>query len=330
MALRTPLNNVRFTQWVDIMRQLRPSLSQEEVTNLVPWRYKLVTALRDNKVVGVGAYYPTASLIRGKFNYLADLVTDSTYRSTGIGAQMMDDILDPNLACELDSGLEKVDAHRFYERLGFAHTGYAVRPQVAVVAALEDLPLQPTYLIDGMKDLASQSPENQKQLQAFIDENANAAYQGSLENFMRSNPDHRLLALENEAGKIEGVLLYELQNRLSFGGNCFHVTDLIVKDGTRERQNALLLSLLQYAKECNAHEKAAAIKTVVIEMTEEDLNKHEILKGSKAREVSDNIKVNMNTFFSATAKHFIKPAGAEKNNQLPTGDWYKKSNTTFT
>src|SRR5690606_8108127 len=115
----------------------------------------------------------------------------------------------------------------------------------------------------------------------------------------------------------------------------FHVTDLIVKDSEKEKQNTLLLFLLQQAKDCNT-KKSSAIKTVVIEMTEEDLSKHEILKGAKARESSDN-KLNINTFFSATAKHFIattkhvrKPWATENNDELPKGDWCQKANTIFT
>lgn len=330
MALRTSFNKVRFPQWVDIMRQLRPSVTPDDVANLVPWRYKFVTSSRDDKVVGAGAYYPTASLIKGKFNYLADLVVDEKYRGHGVGASMMSEILDPNLSCELDSGLEKVDAHRFYRGLGFVHSGYAVRPQVAVLAAMGDLPQQQTYLIDGASHLQAQGEDKQMRIQAFIDEHAtlNVSYQANLQLFMKGNPDHRLLALQGDAGELEGILLYELQNRLSIGGNCFHVTDLIVKDGlgAKERQNALLLSLLQQAKNCNVKDSASSIRTVIVEMTEEEAKNHKVLKGGEAEDKAVNsvTKININSFFSATAKHFIKPASATDKDQLPSGGWYQK------
>ncbi len=326
MNLRKTLNKARFTQWTNILCQLRPSLTPEEISNLIPWRYKFVTALRDDKVVGVGAYYPTASLIKGKFNYLADLVVDTQYRGKGVGGEMMEEILETNLPCELDSGLEKVDAHRFYLNLGLTHTAYAVRPPISVLATLSDLPLKPTYLINDEKDLRAQSQEKQTHIQAFIDRNANISYQANLQAFMRSNPDHHLLALKDEADEIEGVLLYELQNRLSFGGNCFHVTDLIVKrgSGAEKRQNALLLSLLQQAKNYNADDSSSPIRTVVVEMTEEEVGKHEILKGGNVYKAPDVKKMNINAFFSVSAKHFVKLGNISNKDHLPTGNWYRK------
>jgi GNAT superfamily N-acetyltransferase len=191
MISRTSLNKTRISQWLDIMRQLRPSVAAEAVDELIPWRYKFITASRDNRIVGVGTYYPTASLIRGKFHYIADLVVDSKYQGKGVGTEMMREIVDPTISYELDSGLERIDAHHFYLSHGFLHTGYAVRPPVAVLMSIENLPQQLTYHIDGSQHLEAQGKNKLDQIQAFIDEHAgmNSAYQANLQLFMINNSD---------------------------------------------------------------------------------------------------------------------------------------------
>jgi GNAT superfamily N-acetyltransferase len=331
MISRTSLNKTRISQWLDIMRQLRPSVAAEAVDELIPWRYKFITASRDNRIVGVGTYYPTASLIRGKFHYIADLVVDSKYQGKGVGTEMMREIVDPTISYELDSGLERIDAHHFYLSHGFLHTGYAVRPPVAVLMSIENLPQQLTYHIDGSQHLEAQGKNKLDQIQAFIDEHAgmNSAYQANLQLFMINNSEHRLLLLQNESGELEGLLLYELQNRLCYGGNCFHVTDFIVKGGlgAAQRQEALLLSLLQQAKKTNLQDHF--IKTIVVEMPEEDVQKHNILKSSRPitphkDSISSNGKININSFLSVSAKHFVKVPPPSDKDKSRAESWYQK------
>lgn len=333
MNPRALLNNkARLLQWVSIMRQLRPSVVPEDIGNLVPWRYRFVTSIQDDKVVGVGAYFPTSSLVRGKYNYLADLVVDSNYRGKKVGESMMEEILASDLPCELDSGLEKVDAHRFYHRLGFLSHKYAVRLQLAAYESMSgsDFPEQQTQLIDGAQHLHTQDEDKLRRIQEFIEEHAalKVPHQANLKLFMKENPDHRLLIMQGDTDKLEGVLLFELQNRLSIGGNCFHVSDIIVKKGPgeKERQNALLISLVQKTKEYNSHDKTCSIRSVIVEMTEQETRSHKLLKGDgkdDAKSLADKIAspnakhININSLFSVTAKHFIKAAHRSDQNILP-------------
>ena len=321
MAFRSPLNSARFSQWADIMRQLRPSVTSEDISNLVPWRYRFVTSIQDDKVVGVGAYFPTSSLVRGRYNYLADLVVDSKYRGKGVGTSLMEEILASDFPCELDSGLEKIDAHRFYHKLGLLSPKYAVRLQFAALAALSesDFPQQKICLIDGAHYQQTQDEDQLRRIQTFIDEHAalRVPQQANLQLFMKENPDHHLLTIQDETGELEGVLLFELQNRLSIGGNCFYVSDLIIKKGRveKERQSALLLSLVQKVKKCNSYDRTSSIRSVIIEMTEQEARSHRLLKDDEkigTESTADNSarpdakQININSLFAVTAKHFVK------------------------
>ena len=61
--------------------------------------------------------------------YVDDLVTSSASRSTGVGAALLAELeqraVDAGCsALELDSGVQRWDAHRFYFRERFAITGH--------------------------------------------------------------------------------------------------------------------------------------------------------------------------------------------------------------
>ena len=64
----------------------------------------------------------------GKHLYVDDLVTDAACRSQGAGKTMIAWLKQFALAagCQelhLDSGMQRQDAHRFYDREGFARSG---------------------------------------------------------------------------------------------------------------------------------------------------------------------------------------------------------------
>jgi len=83
--------------------------------------YRLAFVRRDGKVAGVAGYRILHNLFKGRHLYVDDLVTDQTTRSHGVGAELMEWLC--NLAraqqcawLELDSGVQRFDAHRFYLR----------------------------------------------------------------------------------------------------------------------------------------------------------------------------------------------------------------------
>ena len=73
----------------------------------------------DGEIRAVAGYRYLESLFSGRFIYVDDLVTRPEDRSCGYGAQLLDWIIDQARlhACdqvELDSGVQRFDAHRFY------------------------------------------------------------------------------------------------------------------------------------------------------------------------------------------------------------------------
>jgi GNAT superfamily N-acetyltransferase len=108
-----------------VIKQLRSHLDKESFLELVQEAqvkedYRLF-ALKDNqKVVAVIGFQPMITLYYGRFIWVCDLVTDETKRSNGYGEKLLTFV--HNWAEEnnyesiaLSSGLQRFDAHRFYE-----------------------------------------------------------------------------------------------------------------------------------------------------------------------------------------------------------------------
>jgi GNAT superfamily N-acetyltransferase len=108
-----------------VMKQLRTHLSQERFLELtreatVSEGYKLAALYEERKIMAVTGFMPMITLYNGKAIWVCDLVTDSSVRSKGYGEKLLNyvetwaknngyDII------SLSSGLQRLDAHRFYE-----------------------------------------------------------------------------------------------------------------------------------------------------------------------------------------------------------------------
>jgi GNAT superfamily N-acetyltransferase len=109
-----------------VMRQLRPHLSEEEyLRRLAQQRahelYHVVAAFEDGTVRALGGFRLQTALAHGKFVYVDDLVTDENARSSGHGARLLAWIGEFGKArgctnLQLDSGVQRHGAHRFYLR----------------------------------------------------------------------------------------------------------------------------------------------------------------------------------------------------------------------
>jgi GNAT superfamily N-acetyltransferase len=107
-----------------VMRQLRPQFEEarafvDQVTRQQKEGYLLAFLEDDQQVRAVAGYRFLESLVAGKFLYVDDLVTREEDRSRGYGGQLFDWLVDQARArgCqnfELDSGVQRFDAHRFY------------------------------------------------------------------------------------------------------------------------------------------------------------------------------------------------------------------------
>lgn len=117
----------------EVMSQLRPHLTGAEFPGRVRLQmqegYRMACAMDADTVAAVAGYRISHSLSWGKFMYVDDLVTDAAKRSRGIGKALLQWLIGEarQHGCNefhLDSGTQRKDAHRFYEREGLDMIGY--------------------------------------------------------------------------------------------------------------------------------------------------------------------------------------------------------------
>jgi GNAT superfamily N-acetyltransferase len=108
-----------------VMAQLRPHIPSEgfvaRVRQLEAGGYRMACVIDDDEVRAVAGYRILDQLVRGRVLYVDDLVTDEQRRSRGHGDRLLTWLYDTARASgcsflELDSGTQRVDAHRFYAR----------------------------------------------------------------------------------------------------------------------------------------------------------------------------------------------------------------------
>lgn len=113
-----------------VMVQLRPHVKQSEfvarVRVLERQGYRLAFVREAGRVIAVAGFRPLESFAWGRVLYVDDLVTDETWRSRGVGHRLLDWVLARarEEGCgevHLDSGVQRLDTHRFYEREGFRY-----------------------------------------------------------------------------------------------------------------------------------------------------------------------------------------------------------------
>jgi GNAT superfamily N-acetyltransferase len=115
-----------------VHRQLRPQLPADyaaKMERVFAGGGRMCVAAHGEEVVGVAVYRIHESTFAGLHMYVDDLVTDETKRSTGVGKALLDHLqgLARDFACEtftLDSGTQRVQAHKFYFREGLAVTAF--------------------------------------------------------------------------------------------------------------------------------------------------------------------------------------------------------------
>ncbi len=116
-----------------VMRQLRPHLEEAEylevVRRLQRSGYRLAFAAEDGVVQCVAGFRIVEFLAYGKFLYVDDLVTAEDARSEGHGKQMLDWLAgvarkEGCKSLQLESGVQRHEAHRFYFREGMKISSY--------------------------------------------------------------------------------------------------------------------------------------------------------------------------------------------------------------
>jgi GNAT superfamily N-acetyltransferase len=116
-----------------VMSQLRGHLKEDEFVARVRFQqgegYRLAFLEDVGEVVATAGFRIIENLSAGRVLYVDDLVTDARRRSNGHGATLLAWLIDRARAegcatLDLDSGVQRKDAHRFYHAQGmttFAH-----------------------------------------------------------------------------------------------------------------------------------------------------------------------------------------------------------------
>lgn len=116
-----------------VMRQLRTHLKEdeylEEVERMRRSGYRLAVVLDGGRVRCVAGFRIVEFLAHGKYLYVDDLVTAEDARSEGHGERMLDRLtgIAREEGCgslQLDSGVQRHEAHRFYFRKGMNISSY--------------------------------------------------------------------------------------------------------------------------------------------------------------------------------------------------------------
>lgn len=124
-----------------VMSQLRPHIPESDFVSTVraaqALGYQLALHREDGNVVAVAGFRILHQLVRGRVLYVDDLVTDASTRSHGHGHNLLAWLIEQArseqcAALELDSGVQRHDAHRFYlrERMRIASYHFVLDLQV--------------------------------------------------------------------------------------------------------------------------------------------------------------------------------------------------------
>jgi GNAT superfamily N-acetyltransferase len=127
-----------------VMRELRTHITDEEkfierIARQQKQGYQLAFLESEGEVRAVAGYRFLESLFSAKNLYVDDLVTRESDRSRGFGAQLLDWLIEQAQTnqcetLELDSGVQRFDAHRFYfsKRMSISsyHFRIKLKPEV--------------------------------------------------------------------------------------------------------------------------------------------------------------------------------------------------------
>jgi GNAT superfamily N-acetyltransferase len=133
MTIKIALTNEEILACYPVMKELRPHISEtqflERVLTQQESGYQLSYLTTEDGVAAVTGFRIGENLAWGRFLYVDDLVTLPTQRSQGHGTKLLAWLKEYAVShkCKqlhLDSGMQRLDAHRFYEREGVEKTSF--------------------------------------------------------------------------------------------------------------------------------------------------------------------------------------------------------------
>lgn len=127
MTIHIAITDAEIAACYPVMRELRPHIAEDQFLARVRSQesagYRLAYVQAPMGVVAVAGFRMGENLAWGRFLYIDDLVTLLEHRSKGYGSQLLSWLKEEAAkeGCDqmhLDSGIQRKDAHRFYEREG--------------------------------------------------------------------------------------------------------------------------------------------------------------------------------------------------------------------
>ncbi len=118
------VNESNLLDTFSLISQLRTDLSENEYQDsfktMLAEGYQMIALVEGNSIKALAGFTIKTNFYNKKHLFLYDLVTDSEARSKGYGNKMMKHLegIASDNACKyvaLESGLVRLDAHRFYE-----------------------------------------------------------------------------------------------------------------------------------------------------------------------------------------------------------------------
>ncbi len=129
-----------FTNSFPLMRELRTHLTPQTYLELLEAMaaegYELWALSKDADMKALAGIAFRTNLYYGRYVWVFDLVTKPSERSAGYGACLLNHIeqLANQRGCDvvaLSSGLERVDAHRFYEaKMGYEKPSFVFKKEL--------------------------------------------------------------------------------------------------------------------------------------------------------------------------------------------------------
>jgi GNAT superfamily N-acetyltransferase len=128
MNIKIAESDAELARISDVLLELRTTFTKDALIAQIKAQqregYQVAYVEEDGEVLCVAGFVVGTKLAWGRHIYVDDLVTAERHRSTGAGKQMIAWLKDHarRLGCrqlELDSGVQRYGAHRFYLREGF-------------------------------------------------------------------------------------------------------------------------------------------------------------------------------------------------------------------
>ena len=127
MNIRIATTDAEIAACYPVMRELRSHIAEDQFLSRVRSQessgYRLAFLEEAGSVVAVAGFRIGENLAWGRFLYVDDLVTRASHRSNGLGSRLLfwlreQAVKEGCVQIHLDSGIQRKDAHRFYEHAG--------------------------------------------------------------------------------------------------------------------------------------------------------------------------------------------------------------------